>query len=973
MAVLALAMALVSPAGGAGAAEGDLPNFGGLDKASVARSTTGSYVVILAADPLVRTYGRDGLDTPEAQADREALRQSHARVLADAGLAGTERVAEYTNVLNGFSALISHDEAVALAARPEVALVMPDVMRQPTTDASPEFLGLTVPGGAYDSGVEGDGVVVGVIDTGIWPEHPSFADDGSYPPAQGVNPNLPCEFGNVAHNPLDRPFECQNKLLGARQVLPTYRALIGATPEEFDSARDDNGHGSHTAGTSAGNEDVRAFIFGRDLGLINGIAHRAHIIAYKGLGHLGGFSSDLALAIDFAVADGVDVINYSIGGGAGLTGVDDLAFLFAADAGVFVATSAGNSGPGDATIGGPANLPWVTTVGANTQARFFPGIAVLGDGSRYVGASLTESVGDSPLVDAEDAGDELCLLGSLDPAVVTGAIVLCKRGVNARVEKSQAVLEAGGVGMILYNATDDDNLYTDTHFVPTTHIDLTPGLEIKEYIDTAANPTARIRVPHTTTIWEPAPSMTIFSSRGPNSVGPDIIKPDITAPGLQILAASAPPFNLGQGFMSIAGTSMSSPHIAGVFALIKQVHPDWTPAMARSAIMTTAHQDVVDNDRVTPAGPFDMGAGHVDPGLPSEAGSMFRPGLVYNAGFNDYLGFLCSEAPEIFLDPIATCAALEAAGFSTDPSDLNYPSIGVAELAGSQTVTRTVGNVGRPATYTVSVEEPPGIDVTVEPSSFTLDRGERQTYEVTLTNDGTAVIGEWTFGSLTWTSGDTEVRSPIAVNPSLFDAPVEIFAEGTDGSVEFEISFGYTGEYTAAAHGLEPATITSDTVVQDPDQVFDPSDGFSNAHQFELSGDTFFRVAIPPEATEEGADLDVFVYDPNGDLVASSTLGGTDEEVSIYDPIDGTWTVWVHGWLTIGPDSDYDMYSWILSETPGGNLVIDSAPTEAVLGETGTVVASWTDAPDEWNLGAVSHSDADGIFGLTLINVDNRP
>ena len=195
---------------------------------------------------------------------------------------------------------------------------------------------------------------------------------------------------------------------------------------------------------------------------MNGIAYRAHVIAYKGLGAQGGFSSDLALAIDTAVADGVDVINYSIGGGASLTGPDDLAFLFAADAGVFVATSAGNSGNGFSTIGGPANLPWVTTVAASTQSRFFPGRVVLGNGQAFLGASITRPVGNRPLVDAADAGGDLCLLGTLHPAVVEGAIVLCRRGVNARVEKSQAVLEAGGVGMIMYENTDDNNLFTDT-------------------------------------------------------------------------------------------------------------------------------------------------------------------------------------------------------------------------------------------------------------------------------------------------------------------------------------------------------------------------------------------------------------------------------------------------------------------------------------------------------------------------------
>ena len=209
-------------------------------------------------------------------------------------------------------------------------------------------------------GLTGEGVVVGVIDSGIWPEHPSFADDGSYPEApitldDSVRPN--CEFGNTAHNPNDAAFECNNKLIGARQILDSYRALIGAQSYEYDSARDDDGHGTHTASTAAGNAGVEASILGVPFGTISGIAPRAHVIAYKGLGNLGGFTSDLAAAIDQAVADGVDVINYSIGSASYAIGADDIAFLFAANAGVFVATSNGNSGPGAATIGSPASVP----------------------------------------------------------------------------------------------------------------------------------------------------------------------------------------------------------------------------------------------------------------------------------------------------------------------------------------------------------------------------------------------------------------------------------------------------------------------------------------------------------------------------------------------------------------------------------------------------------------------------------------
>jgi subtilisin family serine protease len=575
-------------------------------------SETGSYIVVMEEDPVVVSVGQENLDSSAADALADDLVADQDEVLEDIGADVSEKVNTYTNALNGFSAVLSYEEAQAIAANPKVALVLPDELHQADTNSSPDYLGLTRPGGAYDSGLDGEGVVVGVIDSGIWPEHASFADDGSYGPhpVQPLDNSRPdCEFGNTAHNSADVPFTCNNKLLGARQMLDTYRAVIGADPGEYDSARDENGHGTHTASTAAGNAGVPAAMYGKDLGEITGIAPRSRVIAYKGLGALGGFTSDLAAAIDQAVSDGVDVINYSIGGGSSLpVGADEIAFLFAANAGVFVATSAGNSGPGSDTVGSPGNSPWLTTVAASTQNRFYPGEIHTSYGDRITGASLTPGVGTSPLVDAEDAGGDLCLAGTLDPAKVAGAIVLCRRGAIARAAKSQNVLDAGGVGMVLYNNDDDDNLFTDTHVLPSVHINNSDGVEIKAHIDEEQalghDVEAEIRKTAKTITARGAPSVTYFSSRGQNGPVPDIIKPDITAPGHQILAGDSPTANaVGDSFQAISGTSMSSPHVAGLFALLKQAHPDWSAAAAKSAIMTSADRHVHSEDRKTQATP----------------------------------------------------------------------------------------------------------------------------------------------------------------------------------------------------------------------------------------------------------------------------------------------------------------------------------------------------------------------------------
>lgn len=995
--------------------EGSAPESTGfaLGKPLVKGQPHNSYIVVLEASPAVAYQGEvaglaataptagEKLDvsTAAVQAYVDYLVQGQDSVMAAAGVDAADKLHSYTYALNGFAAKLTPAQVDALTQLPGVVTVLRDQFRFKQEDDVPAYLGLTAEGGAWSQLYTGEGVVVGVIDSGIWPEHPSFADDGSYGPSPlPVAP--PCQFGNTAHNPDDAPFTCNNKLLGARVVLDTYRAFTGLGPDEFDSARDDDGHGTHTASTAAGNANVVASIFGIPRGRVSGVAPRARVIAYKGLGELGGYTSDLVEAIDLAVADGVDVINYSVGGGASLTGGDEIAYLFAADAGVFVATSAGNSGPDDATMGGPASAPWLTAVGASFPNRLYiSDIYVSGPGRapRFLwGGSITPGISNYRLVDAEGIADETgdtsgeCLNPFPAGTFQANDAVFCNRydfGVG-RTTRVTNVKVGGGGAVIFHNVPEVNVTPTDNHPLPTVHMLYTVGVPLKQYLNRANGP---IRISFTTGQaryafwdWRVTPNvMTSFSSRGPNPVAPDIIKPDVTAPGYQILAGASPDHintaAQGQLFQSIMGTSMSSPQVAGLFALIKQVHPDWTPAMARSALMTTAHQRVFESNFHTPADPFDMGAGHVNGTLLPLRSTMFMPGLVYDADIFDYFGFLCTAAPEVLVDPEGFCADLVASGIPTDPSDLNLPSIGVAELPGSQTITRRFMSVApdnAQRTYRVEVDAPPGYSVSVNPDQISLRNGEVASYEVTIVNNS-APIGEWRFGSLTWRDRnlgrDYTVYSPIAVRGTLFDAPAEIEGEGADGSASFEIKFGYNGDYTAAPHGLVAANVIADTVDQDPDQLFDPADGFSNIHEIDVSGAAHLRIAIPPEATEDLADLDIYLVDPTGELVAASFNAGTDEQIDIPLPEDGTWELYVHGWQTVGPDSDYDAYVWLVPLASGGSLVIDNAPTSVTSGDVAQIDISWTGATDGWYMGAVSHSDADGLLGLTLVNVDNRP
>ena len=994
--VSALAMALTAIPAGAGPA----PIIAQTEDAAA------PYVVVMGSAPVLgnEEIAPVGEEPPDPASSEVAeyvteLEQEKAEALDGAGVDQSALVASYDYAANGFSAVLTPAEAEALATQKGVLSVQRDELRQLHTTDSPHFLGLDDRRGAWDSGYTGAGVIVGVIDTGIWPEHPSFADSGlGAPPTDWMGGTPICEFGDTAYNPDDAPFGCNDKLIGARDMRTLYELFLGS--ETYSTARDYDGHGTHTASTATGNRGVEASIFGRDFGEVTGIAPDAWVAAYSACGSLGCFGGDLADAIDQAVADGVDVINYSIGSAApGLTGPDDIAFLFAANAGVFVATSNGNAGPGASTTGSPATVPWITAVGASEQNKTYIAEILTGDSTewksrwarwfkrdqgKYEGASITPGTGGQmPFVDAADHGNELC-----DPAVtftpeITGAVVLCLRGVQARVEKSRAVFEQGGAGMVLYNPDDVQDLVTDNHWVPSVHVNFTDGSALKQYIaDNGAE--ATVELTDGERERQRGNTMAAFSSRGPIGQGAsdDIIKPDLTAPGVNILAGASPTPTLGapdQLFQSISGTSMSSPHVAGLLALLKQAQPDWTPAMAKSALMTTARQDVRKEDGRTKADPFDFGAGHVDPeGNASRAGSIFNPGLVYDAGLLDYFGFLCDAGPEIFLNPDATCTGLEAGGISTLATNLNYPSIAVSEVPGIKTVTRTVTNVSdETSTYRARVDEPRGYDVNVTPHRITLAPGEQASFEVTFVNES-APIGEWRFGSLSWQSDHNRVRSPIAVKGAALEAPDSVSGVGTTGTASIPVAFGYTGAYTAAPHGLFTDVLVPGTVTQDPNASFSPTDAGNGAtiHEILVTNSGYLRIAVSNSDTDPVdplIDLDLYLFNEAGDPVASSGSEFTDEVIEVQLPAPGTYTLFVHGWDIRGnPSIGYNLHLWNVDLDAGASsLGIDSAPASAVSQTTGEVVVSWSGLEEgRLYFGGVSHSDDTGMLAFTRVEVD---
>ncbi|WP_197042891.1 S8 family serine peptidase [Microbispora rosea] len=776
-----------------------------------------TYIVQMLSDP-VATYEGDvaGLTRTKPERGKKLQPRSaavtryvdHLKGRHDAALkkAGGKKIYDYVYSFGGFAAKMTAAQAAKMRALPDVVTVTEDKKVTVQTSSTPSFLGLDARGGLWDQlggpsgrkGGAGEDLVIGVIDSGIWADNPSFAnpdpDGHAYGPVSGYT-------GTCDQSSPDDSWDaslCDGKIVGARHFDEGWGGDQGMKefmPWEFASPRDYNGHGTHTSSTAAGNHDVQVTGPAAGYGKISGIAPRARIAMYKALWSTqaadtaSGYNSDLVAAIDQAVADGVDVINYSVSG----TSTDfldpaELSFLAAADAGIFVSAAGGNSGPAANTVAHPS--PWLTTVAAGTHNRTTQGKVTLGDGTSYTGPSAAPAkAGPAPLVDAATAGlpgadpteAAQCWAARdnggtavLDPAKIKGKIVVCDRGVTARVNKSVAVSEAGGLGVILTNV-DDDSLYTDLTPVPTVQLRVKDRQAVKDY---AATDGATATVEQATVdTGAPAPYVADFSSRGPLSAGGgDVLKPDVIAPGQDILAAFSPAGSGGLDFNLSSGTSMAAPHIAGLAALLKDLHPDWSPMAVKSALMTSG-TDVKDGPADDPSVIFGAGAGHAAPNNAAD------PGLVYDSGTDDWIAFLCGETRGVTKD---ACDELKNKGYSFDPNDLNTPSIAIGRLTGTQTVTRKVTNVGRStATYTASVTGLDGIEAEVTPDTLKLKAGETKSFTVTFSRT-TAEMNAYVGGHLTWKEKEKHtVRIPLVVRPAQETWAASYGVAGDAGSGEY--------------------------------------------------------------------------------------------------------------------------------------------------------------------------------------------
>ncbi|KAJ0104698.1 hypothetical protein Patl1_18657 [Pistacia atlantica] len=690
----------------------------------------------------------------------------------------------YGRSFNGFAAKLTDEEAARFSALEGVISVIPNHILKLHTTRSWDFMGFSQ--SKVEAAQEGD-VVVGLLDTGIWPESESFSDYGlAAPPSKwkGI-----CQGAN---------FTCNNKIIGARY----YNSENYYDITDFQSPRDSEGHGSHTSSTAAGSEVPNASYYGLANGTARGGVPNSRIAMYKVCWSFGCALADILAAFDDAIADGVDIISVSLGADVPLEYFEDPIAIGAFHAmrhGILTSNSAGNSGPSPLSVSNYA--PWTLTVAASTIDRKFIAQVVLGNGQVYAGLSINSfdlNGTTYPLIWGGDAANysagadpeisKYCITGAMNSYKVAGKIVFCET-----LWDGSGILIANGVGTIMADSSITD--FAFSYPLPATQISTEDGKEILEYIRTTENPIATILVGQT---WKDimAPYVVSFSSRGPNPVSPDILKPDLTAPGVDILAAwspVSPPYIYNEdtravNYNIISGTSMSCPHASGAAAYVKAAHPNWSSSAIKSALMTTAH--AMDTKK-HPDLEFAYGSGHLNPV------DAIDPGLVYDANETDYINFLCKQGYNdttlrlVTSDNSSVCS-------STEPGrawDLNYPSFSLALLDGQQiwsVFTRTVTNVGSPnSTYTARPYMPPNVSVDVEPSVLSFSSvGEKKSF--TLTVKGPKISQQPIMsGAIIWEDGVHQVRSPIVVYNIFSLSPISSFS-ASQKSLKFNGPSMYT-------------------------------------------------------------------------------------------------------------------------------------------------------------------------------------
>ncbi|KAK3220846.1 hypothetical protein Dsin_014816 [Dipteronia sinensis] len=678
-------------------------------------------------------------------------------ILGSTEAAKESLVYSYGRSFNGFAAKLSDEEAAGFSGMEGVVSVLPNTILKLHTTRSWDFMRFNQ---SPVGGQHGGDVIIGMIDTGIWPESESFSDEGFGPP--------PAKWKGICQT--ENNFTCNNKIIGAR----FYNSENSYYATDIKSPRDSEGHGTHTASIAAGREVAAASYYGLAEGLARGGSPNARIAVYKVCWSSDCSVADVLAAFDDAIADGVDILSVSLGVFFPLEYFEDpvaIGSFHAMKHGILTSNSAGNEGPNRGWISNYS--PWSLTVAASSIDRKFVSQLVLGNGQIFTGVAINnfELIGTPlPLIWGGNAANysgnsmplqsRFCHPGVLNSHKVKGKIILCE-GLGDGSE----IIRAGGVGVVMPGLHFED--YASSFPLPVTLISTQDIAIVLEYIRSSHNPIATILHGET---WKDvlAPKVVSFSSRGPNVFSPDILKPDVTAPGVDILAAWSPIAypSVYKGdtrsvkYNIISGTSMSCPHASGVAAYLKAIHPSWSPAAIKSALMTTAY---VMDPRKHDDKEFSYGSGHINPE------KAVNPGLVFDACEADYIDFLCKQGYNKTVLRLITGEDVVCNGLNPSRQwNLNYPSFSLAIADGQKitgTFTRTVTNVGSPnSTYHVSIYDMPiFLDVKVEPSVLSFSAvGEKISFTVNV--NGPEITQEPIMsGSITWLDGVHVVRSPLVV------------------------------------------------------------------------------------------------------------------------------------------------------------------------------------------------------------------
>ena len=935
--------------------------------------------VILFEDPSLVATSKDSaqldVSSSESQSYLKLLAQQRNSVMAtvESTLGRSVNIKHvYDVILNGVSVEMSYEEAQQLAKVPGIRQILPVTLEQPDTDAGPAWIGADgVWNGAADPanlGSLGEGMLVGIIDTGINFDHPSFSDT----PEDGFVYEWTGDYLGVCNPTTGVPAyaaACNDKLVGAY----TYTG-------EAVSPEDSDGHGSHTGSTVAGN--YVTFDFMGVETTISGVVPHAQVISFDVCDESGCWGDDSAAAVEQAIIDGVDALNYSISGGKSpYTDVVELAFLEAFGEDIFVAASGGNLRTEPSTDGQVNHLsPWVTTVAASSHNRKFTNdIDVVSPaGSIYVDMAQIPSTSPVPFPALDDV--ELVWAG-LDTASTTdpftdnrqgcnpfpadffaGKVALIRRGVCSFAIKLANAQAAGAIGMLGYadNRPPLSMGGLDTATLPAGFLYLSPT-EAATFADwVGANAPVLIDMSDTGRFLNDAwgDIKADFSFRGPSANDIQVLKPDVTAPGLEVLAAVADGVIDSDGAVQAElyqGTSMSSPHTAGAGALLSAVFPDWTVAQVKSALMLTAeHDNLLKEDMQTPADLFDFGDGRVDLEMAA------LTGLTMDETYENMV------------------AANPAEG--GDMQTLNIPSLYNNLCVGGCEWTRTFTSVAEiTATYTAVAPD----WITVEPASFEIAPGATQV--VTFTADVTGLTAdEWQFarvyfetdavlespyeylflplimnGTGTASGGTMPTQSIVIPDRPLPDlsVPVAVLPVGSNipEFVTFEthrdadsgiIPDLLAGEITAGwawKTGLAKAALEDVSLDPDPTNG-DPFDDLSQVFVKTITLPAY-SIRMVTEITQTTAsDIDIFLFwdldasgtlDPDVDyLLAQSATSTALEYINapkdfIYYNADDTFFLVVQNWAGAAGDT-FTLATGIVPVTPeAGNydvIVPDTNP-----------------------------------------------